>query len=55
MSQNDVEEFVLLIQNFYTDQSKQNQTPKQNTNKNGVLWSQTRMRIEMRLRCFLVI
>ena len=24
-------------------------------NKNGVLWSQTRMRIEMRLRCFLVI
>ena len=52
MSQNDVEEFVLLIQNFYTDQSKQNQTPKQNTNKNGVLWSQTRMRIEMRLRCF---
>ena len=21
-------------------------------NKNGVLWSQTRMRIEMRLRCF---
>ena len=26
-----------------------------NENKNGVLWSQTRMRIEMRLRCFLVI
>ena len=25
------------------------------SNKNGVLWSQTRMRIEMRLRCFLVI
>ena len=23
-------------------------------NKNGVLWSQTRMRIEIRLRCFLV-
>ena len=25
-----------------------------NKNKNGVLWSQARMRIEMRLRCFLV-
>ena len=25
------------------------------TNKNGVLWSQARMRIEMRLRCYLVI
>ena len=24
-------------------------------NKNGVLWSQARMRIEMRLRCYLVI
>ena len=23
-----------------------------NSNKNGVLWSQTRMRIEMRLRCY---
>ena len=28
---------------------------KNRNNKNGVLWSQTRMRIEMRLRCFLVI
>ena len=27
----------------------------QTQNKNGVLWSQTRMRIEMTLRCFLVI
>ena len=26
-----------------------------NDNKNGVLWSQARMRIEMRLRCYLVI
>ena len=25
------------------------------TNKNGVLWSQARMRIEMRLRCYLLI
>ena len=25
------------------------------TNKNGVLWSPARMRIEMRLRCYLVI
>ena len=24
------------------------------SNKNGVLWSQARMRIEMRLRCYLV-
>ena len=24
-------------------------------NKNGVLWSQARMRIEIRLRCYLVI
>ena len=38
MSQNDVEEFVLLIQNFYTDQSKQNQTPKQNTNYNSLFF-----------------
>ena len=26
-----------------------------NHNKNGVLWSQARMRIEMRLKCYLVI
>ena len=25
------------------------------SNKNGVLWSQARMRIEMRLRCYLAI
>ena len=31
------------------------QLPFPSRNKNGVLWSQTRMRIEMRLRCFLVI
>ena len=28
---------------------------KSNNNKNGVLWSQARMRIEMRLKCYLVI
>ena len=29
--------------------------PDRNYDKNGVLWSQARMRIEMRLRYFLVI
>ena len=30
-------------------------TDKTDENKNGVLWSQARMRNEMRLRCHLVI
>ena len=28
---------------------------KKNFDKNGVLWSETHMRIEMRLRCFLIV